>query len=93
MTLSVSNSLSGGDWELDEVPAIADPAHMVQVGRDRRRSTGEGQRRVALQRRMAACRIVVHLELGKLAFQSTGIPEQHMKCSKVISRFFMRESA
>jgi hypothetical protein len=27
------NSLSGGDGELDEVPAMADPAHMVQVGR------------------------------------------------------------
>src|SRR6267378_2657389 len=76
--LSVSNSLSGGDWEVDEVPAMADPAHMVQVGRDRRLSTGEGQRRMALQRRMAACRIVVNLELGKLAFQITGIPEQHM---------------
>ena len=33
---------------------------------------------MALQRRMAACRIVVHLEIGKLAFQITGIPEQHM---------------
>jgi hypothetical protein len=27
---------------------------------------------------MAACRIVVNLELGKLAFQITGIPEQHL---------------
>jgi hypothetical protein len=27
---------------------------------------------------MAANRIVVNLELGKLAFQITGIPEQHM---------------
>ena len=76
--MSVSNSLSGGDWELGEVIAMADPAHTVQVGRDRRVSTGEGQRRMALQGRMAACRIVVNLELGKLAFQITGIPEQHM---------------
>jgi hypothetical protein len=38
----------GGDWELDEVPAMADPAHMVQVGRNRRVSTGEGQRRMAV---------------------------------------------
>ena len=38
---------------------------------------GEGQRRMALQRRMAACRIVADLELGTLAFQITGIPEQH----------------
>ena len=57
---------------------MADPAHMVQVGRDRRVSAGEGQRRTALQRRMAACGIVVNLELGKLAFQITGIPEQHV---------------
>jgi hypothetical protein len=27
---------------------------------------------------VAACRIVVSLELGKLPFQITGIPEQHM---------------
>ena len=31
-SLSVSNSLSGGDWELDEVPAVGDPTHMVQIG-------------------------------------------------------------
>ena len=30
--LSVSNSSSGGDRELDEVPAVRDPAHMVQSG-------------------------------------------------------------
>jgi hypothetical protein len=46
--LSVSNSWSGGDGELDEVPAMGDPAHMIQVGRDRRVSTGEGQRRMAV---------------------------------------------
>ena len=38
--LSVSNSLSGGDWELDEVPAGRDPAHMIQIGRDHRVPTG-----------------------------------------------------
>jgi hypothetical protein len=27
---------------------------------------------------MATCRIVVNLELGKLAFQITRIPEEHM---------------
>ena len=48
-SLSVSNSWSGGDGELDEVPAVGDPAHMVQIGRDHRVVTGEGQRRVALQ--------------------------------------------
>jgi hypothetical protein len=47
--LSVSNSWSGGDGELNEVPAVRDPAHMVQIDRDHRVLTGEGQRRVALQ--------------------------------------------
>ncbi len=47
--LSVSNSWSGGDGELDEVPAVRDPAHIVQIGRNHRVLTGEGQRRVALQ--------------------------------------------
>ena len=51
---------------------------MVQIGRDHRAPTGEGQRRVALQGRVTARRIVVNLELGKLPFQITGIPEQHM---------------
>ena len=46
--LSVSNSWSGGEGELDEVPAVRDPAHIVQIGRDHRVLTGEGQRRVAL---------------------------------------------
>ena len=74
----VSNSSSVGDWELDEVPAVRDPAHMVQIGRDRHVPTCEGQRRMPLQRRVATCRIVVNLELGKLPFQITGIPERHM---------------
>ena len=78
ISLSVSNSLSGGDRELDEVPAVGDPTHMVQIGTGDRVSAGEGQRRVALQRRVAACRVVVGLELGKLPFQITGIPEQHL---------------
>ena len=47
--LSVSNSLSGGDWKLNEVPAMGDPAHMVQIGRDRRVPIGEVLRRVALR--------------------------------------------
>jgi len=50
---------------------------MVQIGTDHRAPTGEGQRRVALQRRVAARRIVINLELGKLPFQITRIPEQY----------------
>ena len=46
---SVSNSLSGRHWELDQVPAVGDPTHMVQLGSGQRVSAGEGQRRVALQ--------------------------------------------
>ena len=48
-TLSVSNSLSGGDGELDEIPAMGHPAHMIQVGGARHVSTRGGQRRLALQ--------------------------------------------
>jgi hypothetical protein len=40
---SVSNSLSGRDWELDQVPPVGDPTHMAQIARDRRVSTGEVQ--------------------------------------------------
>ena len=47
--LSVSNSLSGGDRELDEVPAVGDPAHVAQIGKGLRVSTDERRRRVSLQ--------------------------------------------
>ena len=30
--LSVSNSLSGRHWELDQVPAVGDPTDIVQLG-------------------------------------------------------------
>jgi hypothetical protein len=30
--LSVSNSSSGRHWELDQVPAVRDPTHIVQLG-------------------------------------------------------------
>ena len=76
--MSVSNSLSGGDRELDEVPAVGDPTHLAQIGRGHRVSAGEGQWRVTVQRRVSTCRVVVRLELAKLAFQVAGIPEQHM---------------
>ena len=32
MLLSVSNLLSVGGWELDEVPALRDPADLAQIG-------------------------------------------------------------
>ena len=53
-TLSVSNSLSGRHWELDQVPAVGDLTDIVQLGTGHHVSVGEGQRRVALQRRVAA---------------------------------------
>ena len=76
--VSVSNSLSGRHWELDQVPAVGDPTDIVQFGTGHRVAAGEGQRRVALQRRMAAHLVVVGLEVGKFPFKITGIPEQHM---------------
>jgi hypothetical protein len=47
--VSVSNSLSRCDWELNEVPAVGDPTHMVQIGKGHRVSTGESQWRPAVQ--------------------------------------------
>lgn len=55
---------------------------MAQTDRGNRLFIREGQRHEALQRRVAACRIVVGLELGKLPFQVTGVPEQ-----RVIEKF------
>ena len=52
--LSVSNSLSGRHWELDQVPAVGDLTDIGQLGTGHHVSVGEGQRRVALQRRVAA---------------------------------------
>jgi hypothetical protein len=42
VNLSVSNSASGGDWELDKVPAVGDPTHIVQLGTGDHVSAGEG---------------------------------------------------
>src|SRR6516164_560366 len=76
--LWVSKSLSGGSRKLDEIPAVGDPTHMVQMGRGHRVSPGEGQWRVAVQRCVRTCHVIVSLELVKLPFQVAGIPEQHM---------------
>jgi hypothetical protein len=78
LSVFVSNSLSGRHWEMDQVPAVGDPTHIVQPGKGYRVSPGEGQRREAVQRRVAACCVVVDLEVGKLPFKITGIPEQHL---------------
>ena len=51
--LSVSNSLSGRHWELDQVPAVGDPTDIVQFGTGHHVAANEGQRRVALQPRVA----------------------------------------
>ena len=78
LKLSVSNSLSGRHWELDQVPAVGDPTDIVQLGAGHRVAASEGQRRVALQRRVAAYLVVGGLEVGKCPFKITGIPEQHL---------------
>ena len=57
--VSVSNSLSGRHWELNQVPAVGDPTDIVQFGAGHHMAAGEGRRRVALQRRVAAYLVVV----------------------------------
>ena len=76
--LSVSNSLSGRHWELNQVPAVGDPTDIVQFGTSHHLAAGEGRWRVALQRRVAAYLVVVGLEVGKFPFKITGISKQHM---------------
>ena len=51
---------------------------MVQLGTGHRVAVGEGQWRVALQRRVAAYLVVGGLEVGKCPFKITGMSEQHM---------------
>ena len=68
-TVSVSNSLSGRHWELDQVPAVGDPTDIVQFGMGHHVSANEGRRRVALQRRVAAYLVVVGLEVAKFSFK------------------------
>jgi hypothetical protein len=51
---------------------------MAGIGRRDYVSIGEPQWRIAFQGCVAACRGGVGLELGKLPFQITGIPERHI---------------
>jgi PAS domain-containing protein len=77
--VSVSNSLSGRYRELDQVPAMGNPPHLVQISMGHRPSSaGNGHRRVAVQRRVAARRVVIGLEIRQLPFQVQSIPEQHV---------------
>ena len=48
---------------------MGDPTHIGQLDTGDCVSGGEGEWRVALQRRMAACRVVVGLEIGELPFK------------------------
>ena len=74
----VSNSSPRRDWELDEAPAVRDPAHMAEIGNGDRASIGERQWRMTFQGRMAARRVGGGRELGQLPFQVTGIPERDL---------------
>src|SRR5262245_55575896 len=77
-TLFVSNYRSCGDRKLDQIAAMGDPAHMVQIGRRHCLCTDDGQRCAAAQRRMGARRVVVILELGQLPFQVASIPKRYV---------------
>jgi len=57
---------------------MGDPLHMAEIGNGDRASIGERQWRMTFQGRMAARCVVVVLELGQLAAQVTGIPEQQV---------------
>jgi hypothetical protein len=68
MSVCVSNlSSSGRLWEMDQVPAVGDPTHVVLLGAGDRVAAGERQRRVALQRRVA--RQVRKLGRGRIFLQ------------------------
>ena len=77
-TLWVSNSLSGCRWQLNQVPAVRYPPYVVEVRTGYRVSAHDGERRVALQGRVAPCRVVVGLEVGELPLQIPRIPEEHL---------------
>ena len=76
--LWVSNSLSGRRWQLNQVPAVRCPPYVVEVRTGSRVSARHGERRVAVQGRVAPCRVVVGLEVGECPLQIPRIPEEHL---------------
>ena len=78
MRLWVSNSLSGRRWQLNQVPAVRCPPYVVEVRTGYRVSARHGERRVAVQGRVAPCRVVVGLEVGEFPLQIPRIPEEHL---------------
>ena len=74
----VSNSLSGRRWQLNQVPAVRCPPYVVEVRTGYRVSARHGERRVAVQGRVAPCRVVVGLEVGEFPLQIPPIPEEHL---------------
>jgi len=64
--LWVSNSLSGCRWQLNQLPAVRYPPYVVKVRTGYRVSAHDGERRVALQGRVAPCRAVVDAARGQL---------------------------
>ena len=63
---------------------MGDPTDIVQLGTGHHVSVGEGQRRVALQRRVAAYLVVGGLEVGKCPFKITGMPEQPRNVASIL---------
>ena len=60
-------------WELDQIPAVGHPMHVVQLGAGDRGSSATVNG-VWPQRRVAARRVVVDLEVGKFPLKITCIP-------------------
>ena len=54
------------------------PPYVVEVRTGYRLSAHDGERRVALQGRVAPCRVVVGLEVGELPLQIPRITEEHL---------------
>ena len=57
---------------------MGDPRYMTEIRKRDWASIDERQWRISFQRGVAACRVVIGLELSKLPFQVRGIPERDM---------------